>query len=65
MFVPDAHSLLLSRVRRLTAKGKSDEAMAAMRRFLELERETTLSRGERNQEKQDNLLHLPILRPVS
>ncbi|HEY9784161.1 MAG TPA: hypothetical protein V6D17_02080 [Candidatus Obscuribacterales bacterium] len=66
MFVPETVSLLRGRIRRLAENGQQEEAMAAMRRFLELEREAALGRcALQTVENAENLIKFPFLRPIS
>lgn len=69
MIVPSSstESFLRSKVRRLAMSGRNDEALAALRNFLELEREAAMSRALERQDESSSpkVIHLPLLRPVS
>lgn len=64
MFNTDTTSFLNNQIRRSTKSGDTDKAMAQMRRFLELERETRQSALTRATESLSNVRKLPVLKAL-
>lgn len=66
MIVPHTQSILKSQVRRLVDNGQNEEALAALKRFLEMERDAALDRAACSGNESDlKVVHLPLLRPLS
>lgn len=57
---PDVANFLSFQIRRSTENGDTEEAMAQLRRYLELERESKLG----TQEESSNVRKLPIVRQM-
>lgn len=64
MFNQETSSFLNIQVRRSTESGDTEQAMAQMRRFLELERETRMSAINRANERFSNVRKLPVMKAV-
>ena len=62
--VQEISSLLSRQVRRSTESGATDEAMARMRRYLELEREIKKSAIHRASDGFSNVRKLPVMKAV-
>lgn len=64
MFNTETSSFLNTQIRRSTKSGDTEQAMAQMRRFLELERATRKSPLAKATERFSNVRKLPVLKPV-
>lgn len=61
----NSSSLLKMQIMRLQEAGKVEEAMAAMRNYLELERDAHTANITDNQEPQGNIVCFPRVRAIS
>jgi hypothetical protein len=64
MFNTETSSFLNSQIRRSTKSGDTDAAMAQMRRFLELERQTRSSALNKATESFSNVRKLPVMKAI-
>jgi hypothetical protein len=64
MFNTETSSFLNIQIRRSTESGDTEQAMAQMRRFLELEREIRNSALTKATESFSNVRKLPVLKTV-
>lgn len=64
MFNTETSSFLNSQIRRSTKSGDTEQAMAQMRRFLELERQTRSSALARATESFSNVRKLPVMKAL-
>lgn len=64
---PDVRSFLNFQISRSTRNGATDEAMAYMRQFLELQREQIAQEeaGKRRSEREQNVVAMPLVRALS
>ena len=64
MFNTETSSFLNTQIRRSTESGDTEQAMAQMRRFLELERETRMSALAKATESFSNVRKLPVMKAI-